>query len=89
MTDADGLTATQTLSLTVTTGPIVISATATPRPSPQGGTLTYTVTISNTGSTAYSGVNYSVPLSDVLDDAVYNSDAAATRGHGLATRARP
>ena len=40
----------------------------------------YTVTITNTAASAYSGVTFSVPLSDVLDDAVYNGNAAATSG---------
>ena len=46
----------------------------------QGGTLGYTITVTNTAASAYSGVTFSVPLSDVLDDAVYNNNAAATAG---------
>jgi uncharacterized repeat protein (TIGR01451 family) len=46
----------------------------------QGGTLRYTLTINNTATSAYSGVTFSVPLTDVLDDATYNGDAAATSG---------
>src|SRR5579863_7346624 len=80
VTDANGLTATQALSMTVTVGPLVISATANSSTVPQGGTIGFTVTITNTAATAYSGVTYSIPLSDVLDDATYNNNAAATAG---------
>jgi large repetitive protein len=80
VTDANGKTATQTLSMTVTVGPLVISAAANASTAAQGGSLGYTVTITNTGSTAYSGVSYSIPLASLLDDGTYNNDAAATSG---------
>ena len=80
VTDSFGLTATQSLSLTVAVGPLVIDATANASTVAQGATLGYTITITNTAASAYSGVTFSVPLSDVLDDAVYNGDAAATSG---------
>ena len=80
VTDANGLTATQGLSINITVGPLVINATANNSTVAQGGILGYTVTINNTAATAYSGVSYSIPLSDVLDDAVYNNNAAATAG---------
>ena len=80
VTDSFGLTATQSLNLTVAVGPLVISATANASTVAQGGTLGYTVTITNTAASAYSGVTFSVPLGNVLDDAAYNSDAAATAG---------
>jgi len=80
VTDSLGLTATQSLNLTVAVGPLVINATANASTVAQGGTLGYTVTVTNTGASAYSGVTFSAPLSDVLDDAVYNGDAAATAG---------
>ena len=40
----------------------------------------YTITITNTAASAYSGVTFTVPLAGVLDDATYNNDAAATAG---------
>ena len=46
----------------------------------QGGTLGYTITVTNTAASAYSGVTFSAPLSNVLADAVYNNNAAATAG---------
>jgi len=80
VTDSFGLSATQALSMTVAVGPLVISATANNSTVAQGGTLRYTITISNTAASAYSGVGFSVPLGDILDDASYNGDAAATSG---------
>jgi len=78
VTDAKGLTATQSLSMTITVGPLVINATANNSTVAQGGTLGYTVTITNTAASAYSGVTFSAPLSNLVDDAVYNGNAAAT-----------
>ncbi|MCW2929849.1 MAG: hypothetical protein JWM19_811, partial [Actinomycetia bacterium] len=78
--DSFGLTATQGLSISVATGLLVIAATANTSTATQGGVVRYTVTITNTAATAYPGVTYTVPLSDVLDDAAYNGDAAATSG---------
>ena len=80
VTDANGKSATQTLSLTIAVGPLVINATANASSAAQGGTIGYTVTINNTAATAFSGITYSIPLTDVLDDAVYNNDASATTG---------
>jgi uncharacterized repeat protein (TIGR01451 family) len=80
VTDSYGLTATQSLNLTVAIGPLVIAASASASTIAQGATLSYTVTITNTAANAYSGVTFSVPLSDLVDDAVYNNNAAATAG---------
>ncbi|HEX4094086.1 MAG TPA: fibronectin type III domain-containing protein [Trebonia sp.] len=80
VTDSYGLTATQSLSVSIAVGPLVINASANASTVAQGGTLGYTVTITNTAASAYSGVTYSIPLSDVLDDAVYNNNAAASAG---------
>ncbi|MBT2226559.1 S-layer family protein [Nonomuraea sp. NEAU-A123] len=46
----------------------------------RGGVVSYTVTITNTAATPYVGATFTDPLSDVLDDATYNADAAATSG---------
>ena len=51
------------------------TATATP-----GGTVHYTITVTNSGAIAYTGATFTDALSDVLDDASYNSDGAATAG---------
>ena len=56
--------------------------TATP-----GSVVTYTVTVTNSGQTPYTGAAFTDPLSGVLDDAAYNSDASATAA-GSASPAR-
>ncbi len=45
-----------------------------------GGTVHYTVTATNSGQVAYTGATFTESLSDVVDDAVYNNDAAASAG---------
>ncbi|GAA4360518.1 DUF7927 domain-containing protein [Angustibacter luteus] len=48
-----------------------------------GGTVTYTVTVTNTGQVAYTAVDpatFSDELTAVLDDATYNGDAVASAG---------
>ena len=45
-----------------------------------GAVVHYTVTVTNTGQTAYTGAAFTDPLAGVLDDATYNADAAATSG---------
>ncbi len=63
VTDSFGLTATQSLNVTVAVGPLVISASASASTVAQGANLGYTVTITNTAASAYSGVTFSIPLS--------------------------
>ena len=46
----------------------------------QGGTVNYTVTVTNSGQTAYTGATLTDALAGLLDDAVYNADATATVG---------
>ena len=53
------------------------ASTATPAPGQQ---VTYTLTVTDTGQTPYTGASLTDPLAGVLDDAVYNNDAAATAG---------
>ncbi|MEV3936373.1 GEVED domain-containing protein [Glycomyces sp. NPDC049804] len=45
-----------------------------------GGTVVYTVTIANTGTVDYTAATVADDLTAVLDDAVYNGDAAADTG---------
>ena len=85
VTDSFGLTATQSLNVTVGVGPLVISASASASTVAQGANLGYTVTITNTAASAYSGITFSIPLGNVLDDAVYNNNAAATSGTATVT----
>ena len=51
------------------------TATATP-----GTVVHYTITVTDTGGTSYTGASFTDPLATVLDDAAYNGDAAATAG---------
>ena len=59
---------------------LTISLTADTATAVPGGTVHYTVTATNSGTTAYTGATFTDLLSDVLDDATYNSDASATAG---------
>jgi len=80
VTDANNKTATKAVTLVIAAGPLVIVKTANVSSAVVGSTVQYTVTVTNTGSTAFSGVALSDPLTGVLDDAVYNSNATASTG---------
>ena len=45
-----------------------------------GGTVHYTITVADTGQTAYTDAALTDPLTGVLDDAAYNNDGSATAG---------
>src|ERR1700691_2511794 len=45
-----------------------------------GGTVHYTITVTDTGQTSYRAATLTDPLTGVLDDANYNNDAHATAG---------
>ena len=62
------------LTIAMTVSP-ASPATVTP-----GATVSYTITVTNSGAVAYTGAALADSLSGVLDDATYNSDAAATTG---------
>ena len=49
----------------------------------------YTLTITDSGQTSYTGAVVTDVLASVLDDAVYNGDAAATAGHGVLRQPGP
>ena len=42
--------------------------------------MAYTVTVTNSGQTPYTGATFTDPLTSVLANAVYNANAAATAG---------
>ncbi|MGC4746828.1 putative Ig domain-containing protein [Micromonospora sp. DT201] len=78
--DAAGQQATQPVTLVITTGPLVVTKTSNVSTAAAGGTVNYTISATNTGSAALSGVTITDPLGEVLDDATYNADATATSG---------
>ncbi|MFI6453804.1 putative Ig domain-containing protein [Streptosporangium amethystogenes] len=78
--DAAGLAATQSATLVMVAGPLVMVKTASASSVVPGDTLTYTITVNNTGSGAFNGATLTDPLAGVLDDATYNGDASANIG---------
>ncbi len=80
VSDAFGVTATEAVTLVIGSGPLVIAATVSPSAAVPGGTVHFTVTVTNTGLSTDTGATFTDPLTVVLDDAAYNSDAAATAG---------
>ena len=67
---------------------LTIVQTASPGTTTPGSVVHYTVTVTNSGQTPYTGATFTDPLGGVLDDAAYNSDAAAT-GTGTVSFASP
>lgn len=59
------------LTITATSG----SPTTTP-----GSVVHYTITVTNTGQTSYTGATVTDSLANVLNDSVYNGDAGTTNG---------
>jgi uncharacterized repeat protein (TIGR01451 family) len=53
---------------------------ATPTQVDPNGTVTYTITVTNTGKTILTGATFTDNLTGVLDDATYNNDGTATTG---------
>ncbi len=78
--DANSQTATKAVTLVITAGPIVIVKTANVSSAAAGSTVGYTITVTNTGPTLWTGATVSDPLTGVVDDAVYNANATATAG---------
>jgi choice-of-anchor A domain-containing protein/uncharacterized repeat protein (TIGR01451 family) len=69
-----------TVTIPVLTPALTITAAASPATATPGGTVSYTITIHNTGQTAYAGATVTEDLTGVLDDASLNSGASATIG---------
>ena len=45
-----------------------------------GSTVDYTITITNSGQTSYTGATVTDPLAGILDDAAFDGDGTATSG---------
>ncbi len=69
-----------TVAVNVLVPGLTIVNTATVPSTTAGSTVTFSVSVTNTGQTAYTGAALTVSLAGVLDDATYNSDATATSG---------
>ena len=69
-----------TSTVTVLVPGLEIAASAGSGTTAPGSVVHYTVTVTNSGQTPYTGATFTDPLSGVLDDATYDSDAAATAG---------
>ncbi len=80
VTDANNQTATKTVTLVITAGPLTIVKTANVSTAATGSVVAYTITVGNTGSTAFTGVALNDPLTGVLDDATYNGNGTASTG---------
>ena len=78
--DANNQSTTKSTTLAPTAGPLVITKTANVASTTAGGTVTYTISIANSSSTAFSGVAFTDALTGVLDDAAYNNNASASTG---------
>ncbi|BAJ30373.1 MULTISPECIES: DUF11 domain-containing protein [Kitasatospora] len=57
----------------------IVKRASTDRVDP-GGTVSYTVTVTNTGTAAYPGAAFQDDLGGLLDDAAYDGDARASSG---------
>ena len=68
------------ITIPVLTPALTIVKTASTATAAPGQTVTYTITVTDSGQTPYTGATLTDPLAGVLDDATYNNDAAATAG---------
>jgi choice-of-anchor A domain-containing protein/uncharacterized repeat protein (TIGR01451 family) len=59
---------------------LTIIETASPATATPGQQVTYTITVTDTGQTPYTGAAVADDLTGLLDDAAYNTDATATTG---------
>ncbi|KAA2234885.1 DUF11 domain-containing protein, partial [Solihabitans fulvus] len=59
---------------------IAISKAANKTDAKPGDTVSYTVTVRNTGQTPLTNATFTDDLTKVLDDATFNSDESATIG---------
>ncbi|HUK72139.1 MAG TPA: collagen-binding domain-containing protein, partial [Streptosporangiaceae bacterium] len=65
---------------TVTVASLRIVKSADVSTTSPGSVVHYTITVTSTGQTAYTGATFTDPLGGVLDDASYNGDGAVTPG---------
>ena len=68
------------VTVPVLTPALTIVKTASAASATPGQHVTYTITVTDTGQTPYTGAVVTDDLTGLLDDAAYGADAAATRG---------
>ena len=68
------------IAIPVLTPALTITTAASPATATPGRTVTYTLTVTDSGQTPYAGATVTDDLTGLLDDAAYNGDAAATAG---------
>ncbi len=66
--------------MTVLVPGLTMAVTANTASTTPGATVGYTVTVTNSGQTPYTGAAFTDSLAGVLSDASYNGDASATAG---------
>ncbi len=76
-------------TLGVLTPALAIAATADAASTVPGGTVHYTVTITDTGQTPQSAITVTDSLAGLLDDAAYNGDATVVAGPGTVSFTSP
>ena len=69
-----------TSTVTVLIPALTITKTASTSTTTPGSTVGYTITVTDTGPTPYTGATVTDSLDGVLSDAAYNNDATATSG---------
>ena len=69
-----------TAAATILVPALTITKTANTTAAVPGATVTYTITIADTGDTPYTGATVTDALTGVLGDAAYDNDAAASAG---------
>ena len=72
-------------STTVTIPALTITKTAGTTTAVPGQTVTYTITVRNTGGTGYTGATVTDSLAEMIDDASYVNGSAADGGAGAVT----
>ena len=77
---AGGGNAACTATVAVLTPGLTIVKTANAATATPGGTVSYTITVTDSGQTPYTGATFTDPLTSVLANAAYNANAAATAG---------
>jgi Ice-binding-like/Domain of unknown function DUF11 len=76
----NGAVTLDTNTITALTPALTISITSLTSSTAPGDTVNYTITIADTGQTAYAGATVIDSLTGVLDDAAYDNDATAAGG---------